>query len=111
VTVPEVDVHDAVERVEAGALLLDVREPDEWDAGHAPGATWVPLGELVQRADELPRDQAIVAICRSGARSGRATEYLNGAGYNVVNAAGGMKAWAAAGFDVVTDQGAPGVVK
>ena len=54
--------------VEDGALLLDVREADEWDAGHAPEAVWIPMGDLQTRVDELPRDRRIVAICRAGAR-------------------------------------------
>ena len=101
---------DAAQRVESGALLLDVREPDEWDAGHAPGAKHVPLGELGARVEELPKDRPIVAICRVGGRSGKATEALVNAGYDVVNLAGGMRAWDAAGQPVVTDDGSTGTV-
>jgi rhodanese-related sulfurtransferase len=107
---PEIDVHDAQDRIEQGAFILDVRELDEWTAGHAAGATFIPLGELVQRIDELPRDKPIIAVCRSGARSGRATEYLVNAGYDAVNMAGGMKAWERAGYEVTTDSAAPGQV-
>jgi rhodanese-related sulfurtransferase len=110
VSVPEVEADEAHALAESGALLLDVREADEWQAGRAPGAQWVPLGALTERVDELPRDRRIVAVCRSGARSGRATEFLNGHGLDVVNLAGGMKAWAAEGHPVEADDGGPGTV-
>jgi rhodanese-related sulfurtransferase len=108
--VPEVLAADAAASVEGGALLLDVREPDEWLAGHAPDAQHIPLGQLGARFEELPKDRPIVCICRVGGRSARATEALRGAGYDVVNLAGGMRAWAAAGQPVVTDDGSPGAV-
>jgi rhodanese-related sulfurtransferase len=110
VTVPEIGPEEAQALVDGGALLLDVRQPDEWEVGHAPAATFVPLGDVPARTDELPKDRRIVAICRSGARSGRATEFLNAQGFDVVNLAGGMKAWAAAGLPVETDDGGPGTV-
>lgn len=89
-----------------GAWLLDVREPDEWAAGHAPQATHIPLGQLGNRANEVPQDQDVYVICRSGGRSGRATEALNGAGWQAINVAGGMQNWAAAGRPMVADTGA-----
>ncbi|MHB8650371.1 MAG: rhodanese-like domain-containing protein [Gaiellaceae bacterium] len=89
-----IDARAAAALVERGeALLLDVREHDEWRAGHAPNAAHIPLGELAQRLQELPRDGRIVAVCRSGSRSGRATESLRRAGFRVENLEGGMKAW------------------
>jgi rhodanese-related sulfurtransferase len=91
-------------------VLLDVREPDEWQAGHAPDAQFIPLGELAQRAAEVPGDKRVVAICRAGSRSERAARFLIAAGFDVVNLAGGMRAWAAAGLEVVTDDGTPGTV-
>jgi rhodanese-related sulfurtransferase len=108
--VPEVDALEGHELVDAGALLLDVREPDEWAAGHAPEAQFLPLGQVQDRVDELPKDRRIVAICRSGARSATVTEALNAWGYDAVNLAGGMRAWAGAGLPVVTDDGSPGAV-
>lgn len=107
---PEIDPAEAALKVESGAFLLDVREPDEWAAGHAPGAKHIPLGELSARVDEVPEDRPVVAICRVGGRSAKATIALNNAGYDVVNLAGGMRAWAAAGQPVVTDDGSPGSV-
>jgi rhodanese-related sulfurtransferase len=86
--------------------LLDVREDDEWAAGHAPGARHIPLGELSARAGEVPQDELIYVICRSGARSGRAAQALAGAGWRAVNVAGGMQDWAAAGRAMITDSGA-----
>jgi len=88
------------------AWLLDVREPDEWAAGHAPLATHVPLSELGARTAELPHDREIYVICRSGHRSARAVRALNGAGWRAVNVAGGMHDWAAAGRPMTADSGA-----
>jgi rhodanese-related sulfurtransferase len=107
---PEIEVDDALTAVEAGAFLLDVRERDEWDAGHAPGAVHIPMGEVVARTGELPADCQIVAICRAGSRSRAVTDALVQAGYDAVNTIGGMNAWQAFGYDVVTDAGAPGTV-
>jgi len=89
-----------------GGWLLDVREDDEWAAGHAPQATHIPLGELAVRAGEVPQDREVYVICRSGARSARAAQALNGAGWTAVNVAGGMQDWAAAGRPMTTDSGA-----
>ena len=79
------------------AWLLDVREPEEWTARHAPGATHIPLGELNARGAEIPRDETIYVICRSGIRSARVAMALTGAGWQAVNVAGGMQDWAIAG--------------
>src|SRR4051794_27244018 len=108
-TVRDVSAEEGHDLVEAGAVLLDVREADEWEAGHAPEAVWIPMGEVQARADELPRDRRIVAICRAGSRSHTVAEALLGAGYDVVNLDGGMRAWAA-DFDVVASDGLPGTV-
>ena len=89
-----------------GAWLLDVRENDEWAAGYAPGARHIPLGELGARTAEIPQDQTIYVICRSGMRSGRAANALAAAGWQAVNVAGGMQDWAAAGPPMTTDSGA-----
>lgn len=86
--------------------LLDVREDDEWAAGHAPGARHIPLGQLGARAAEVPQDELIYVICRSGHRSANAAQALAGAGWRAVNVAGGMQQWAAAGRPMVTDSGA-----
>jgi rhodanese-related sulfurtransferase len=89
-------------------LLLDVRGPDELAAGHAEGAVHMPLGQLDPAA--VPNDRPVVAMCRSGNRSGIAAVLLAGAGRAVSNMAGGMQAWAEAGLPTVTDDGSPGVL-
>lgn len=94
-----VDVHEAARRIERGeAFVLDVREPDEWEGGRIPEATHIPLGEIAARLDELPHDRAIIAVCRSGNRSGHVTAALQRAGYRIENLEGGLKAWHEAGL-------------
>jgi rhodanese-related sulfurtransferase len=112
-TTPDLDHIDPVEskrRVDAGALLLDVRNPDEWQAGHAEGAAWIPMGELAERQEELPTDREIVVICKTGGRSAQVAKALLAAGYAAVNVAGGSEAWQSAGMPIVTDDGQPGTV-
>jgi rhodanese-related sulfurtransferase len=90
------------------AYLLDVREPDEWTAGHAPGAHHVPMMEIPARMADVPTDSEVVVVCRSGGRSGQVVSYLMGNGWdNVRNLDGGMQSWAAAGRDVVSENGQP----
>ena len=108
--VEDVSAEDGHGMLEAGGFLLDVREADEWDAGHAPEAHWIPMGDLQARVEELPRDRRIVAICRSGARSHAVAAALLGAGFDAVNLDGGMRAWAAEEYEVVARDGLPGVV-
>jgi rhodanese-related sulfurtransferase len=85
--------------------LLDVREADEWRAGHAPHAVHIPLSELNQRVGEVPNDRDIYVICRSGARSAQAVAAFNNAGWSSSNVEGGMHAWEAAGRPMVADSG------
>ena len=97
----EVSPTEAEERLRRGSVLVDVREPEEWRAGHAPGATHIPLGQLPQRLSELPRESEIITVCRSGNRSGKAAELLRGAGFDrVQNLMGGMIAWSKGGLPV-----------
>jgi rhodanese-related sulfurtransferase len=93
-----------------GALLVDVRENDEWQAGHAPEATHVPLSDLESRIIRVPRTQQLVIICRSGRRSDFAAASLRQAGYDAYNFSGGMHAWQQAGGAVLTSTGQPGSV-
>ncbi|SDC77630.1 rhodanese-like domain-containing protein [Actinokineospora iranica] len=88
------------------AVLLDVREQDEWDAGHAPGAVHIPMSELAGRLADVPDGGEIYVICRVGGRSARVTQYLNGNGWEAKNVDGGMQSWAALGRPLVTDSGA-----
>ena len=101
------DVHPEVMSADlpAGVFLLDVRENDEWAAGHAPDAVHVRLGELAARTDEIPRDREDYVICRSGARSAYAAQALADAGWNTVNVADGMTGWAVAGRPMISDTG------
>jgi len=90
----------------AGVFLLDVREDDEWAAGHAPEAVHVRLSELSMRGDEIPRDREVYVICRSGARSAYAAQALAGAGWATVNVSDGMTGWAVAGRPMISETGA-----
>ena len=101
-TTPAVGARGAHTLVDAGALLLDVREPDEWRAEHVPGALLLPMGQVRQHQFELPRDRRIVVVCRSGGRSAAVTESLLRSGFDAVNLAGGMCAWASAGLPTET---------
>ncbi|GAA1192273.1 rhodanese-like domain-containing protein [Pseudonocardia alaniniphila] len=92
------------------AALLDVRENDEWAAGHAPGARHLPMSELTARLNELPDDDPLYVVCRSGGRSSRVVAYLAGQGYPVVNVDGGMQSWAAQGRTIVSDNGNPEII-
>lgn len=103
-----VSAAQAAAMADTGAVLLDVREPHEWQAGHAPKARHIPLAHLARRAGELPHGRGVVTVCRSGARSARAAALLAGDGREVSNLAGGMHAWARAGLPVVARGGGPG---
>jgi rhodanese-related sulfurtransferase/molybdopterin-guanine dinucleotide biosynthesis protein A len=92
--VPEIDVETLAEHLERGAYLLDVRQPDEYADGHVPGAHLVPLGQVPERAAEVPADRPVYVMCRSGSRSQRAAEFLRAQGVDAVNVTGGMLAWA-----------------
>jgi len=96
--------------LDAGALVLDVREPHEWRAGHAPKARHIPLGELPQRLSEVPANRIVVTVCRSGMRSRQAAALLAREGRQVTNLAGGMHAWARAGLPVTAKGGSAGRV-
>ena len=102
------DIQPAVVSTElpAGVYLLDVREDDEWAAGHAPDAVHIPVGALNVRAAEIPQDHEVYVICRSGARSAYAAQALAGAGWKTVNVADGMTGWAVAGRPMVSEDGA-----
>jgi rhodanese-related sulfurtransferase len=94
-----------------GAYLLDVREPDEWAAGHAPGAHHLPMMQIPARMADVPTDVDVVVVCRSGGRSGQVVSYLMGNGWdNVRNLDGGMQRWAASGREVVSENGQPAQV-
>ncbi len=103
--IPAIDVQELAGRLDRGeGTLVDVRRPDEWDEAHIDGATLVTLDELPERMGELPTDQTLLVICRSGGRSAVATEALLGAGYDAVNVSGGMLAWIEAGNPTASGQ-------
>jgi rhodanese-related sulfurtransferase len=95
---PIITVHDAAKRIDAGTAVLDVREPAEFTAGHIVGASLIPLGELPDRVAEVPEGGPVIVVCRSGNRSGVATDTLRSAGRDAWNLQGGMNAWIAAGL-------------
>ncbi|WP_030738741.1 rhodanese-like domain-containing protein [Streptomyces sp. NRRL S-31] len=107
---PTVQVTD----LKDGDFLLDVREDDEWQAGHAEGALHLPMSDFVARYGELteaaPQDGRVHVICRSGGRSAQVTMYLVQQGIDAVNVDGGMHQWEQSGRPVVTDDGKPGSV-
>jgi rhodanese-related sulfurtransferase len=95
----EISVQDAFAKRESGAFILDVRQPEEWNQVHIPGATLIPLGELPNRLSEVPADQEVVVVCRSGNRSQQGRDILLKAGYEqATSMAGGMNQWQAAGY-------------
>lgn len=98
-----ISVSEAADRFAAGAFLLDVREQSEWNEAHINGAVLIPLGQLSTRLSEIPTDQDVLIICRSGNRSAQARDLLRAAGYpNTTSIDGGMNAWITAGLPVVT---------
>jgi rhodanese-related sulfurtransferase len=90
--------------------VLDVREDDEWKAGHIAGAQHIPLGQLRERLGEVPKDKPILAVCRSGSRSESATRGLRTLGYLIENLEGGVTAWKRAGLPLEAEGGGPGRV-
>jgi len=99
----EINAAKASELRDQGAFVLDVREPDEWAAGHIPGATLIPLGQLASRLAEVPQDQQVVVVCRSGNRSATGRDILLDAGFTeVTSMGGGMNTWISQGFETVT---------
>jgi rhodanese-related sulfurtransferase len=99
----EVSTSDALALRGSGAFMLDVREPDEWAAGHIPDATLIPLGDLPSRIAEVPTGRQVVVVCRSGNRSASGRDILLNAGYaSVTSMAGGMNDWTAKGYPTTT---------
>jgi len=86
-----------------GAILLDVREDDEWQQGHAPGAVHIPMADVPARTDELDYDAEVYVICRQGGRSIEVVKYLTHIGYEAVHVSGGMVAWQRTGRPLVAE--------
>lgn len=104
-SVPEIDVAELARQREAGAPLIDVREPDEWEEFRAPGAVLIPLGQVAERIGEIPAEGPVYVICKSGGRSAKAVELLRAEGVDAVNVAGGSLAWREAGQPVESGTG------
>ncbi len=100
--VDEITVDQLVIERERGATVIDVREVDEYIDAHVPGVRLVPLGTLPDELDALPRDERLFIICRSGARSLRAADFLLANGFDAVSVAGGTMAWVQRGLDYET---------
>ncbi|HEX3541299.1 MAG TPA: rhodanese-like domain-containing protein [Acidimicrobiales bacterium] len=98
----EVDLETFAAAHAGGAAVLDVRNPDEYESGHVPGAVLIPLGELGARQDEIPDGDPVYVICAMGGRSLQATKAMVDAGYPAVSVAGGTKGWIERGHRVVT---------
>ena len=92
-TIPEISAEDLASRLELGAQVIDVREPDEWDEAHLAGSHLIPLGQVVDRLDEIASGPPVYVICRSGVRSANACGYLRVQGIDAINVAGGILAW------------------
>lgn len=108
--IEEISPTEAAVRVQAGAFLLDVRNDDEWEAGHAPEAHYITLQHVPDRLSELPTDRPIIAVCRAGGRSLNAAKFLAEQNIVAANLTGGMQAWAAEGLEVIDANGTPGTV-
>jgi rhodanese-related sulfurtransferase len=88
----------------AAPFVLDVRQPEEFRSEHIAGSMLIPLGELHARLNELPKNQEIICVCRSGNRSGTAARLLQKAGFRAGNMVGGMLAWSRLGLPVERGQ-------
>ena len=101
-TISEVSVEELESVLRSGARLVDVREVDEYQSGHVPGAELIPLGSVPSEVDRFATDAPNYVICRSGARSYRACEFLVEQGLEAINVDGGTLAWIISGRDIVT---------
>ncbi|KAF0111163.1 MAG: hypothetical protein FD147_1101 [Chloroflexi bacterium] len=98
-----ITVENASERYANGAYLLDVREQSEWNEAHVEGAVLIPLGELSNRIAEIPANQDVLIICRSGNRSGQARDILRAAGLmRTTSITGGINQWTTIGLPVIS---------
>lgn len=93
----EIDIDELASGRTAGVPVIDVRQPEEYEAVHVPGAKLMPLADVVARLGEIPKVGPVYIICQSGQRSLRATEYLRNQGVEAYSVAGGTKAWVEAG--------------
>lgn len=98
--IEEITVDELDSRLAQGGRLIDVREPDEYEAGHVPGAVLIPLGTVPDNLDAFRGEGETFVLCKSGGRSMRACEYLEAHDITAINVIGGTGAWAASGRDL-----------
>jgi rhodanese-related sulfurtransferase len=108
--IPSVTVDQLPSPLPDDLTVVDVREPTEWVHGHVEGSLHVPLMQVPQRLEELPRDAQVLVVCAVGGRSARAVQYLQQQGIDALNLDGGLVEWHAAGRPLVADVGQPMVV-
>lgn len=110
--IPQVEIDAVPDPLPQGLVVLDVREDDEWAAGHIQGAVHIPLMDLPARLGEFVELEApqTLVVCKAGGRSARAVAYLAQQGYDVVNLVDGMIGWERAGRAMVSDTGQPAAV-
>jgi rhodanese-related sulfurtransferase len=99
----EVTIEELEDVIKRGGFVLDVREQDEWNEGHVPGAHHIPLGELENRIDEVEDGSRVFVICRSGKRSLQGADILESNGIDAVSVAGGTLGWIESGREVIED--------
>ncbi|MGV0743211.1 rhodanese-like domain-containing protein [Mycolicibacterium sp. XJ870] len=110
VEVAQADIAAVPTTFDGSVVLLDVREDDEWQRGHAAGAQHIPMGDVPARMAEIDPDAELYVVCLAGGRSQRVAQYLARNGYTPINVDGGMLAWAGAGRPVITDDGGAGTL-
>jgi rhodanese-related sulfurtransferase len=103
--IPSVTVGQVPDPLPEGVRVLDVREPQEWAAGHIEGAAHIPLHDLPSRLVEVPEASQLLVVCKVGARSAQAVAWLSRNGHEAVNLEGGMVDWSHAGRSMVRDDG------
>ena len=97
---PQISIEELAEARAGGPVeLVDVRQPEEYEAIHVPGARLIPLADVVARAGEIPKEGPVYVICQTGPRSQRAADYYRNLGIEAYNVDGGTKAWAEAGLE------------
>lgn len=108
VPVPSIGVNELFDALGAGAPLIDVREPHEYESVHIGSALLVPLGTVTESIDVFPTDRTVFVVCHLGGRSARAVQWLREQGIDAVNVAGGTQAWVDAGLPSVYHSSEPG---
>ncbi|MBD8506967.1 rhodanese-like domain-containing protein [Hoyosella sp. G463] len=109
-TIPSEPAAEIPDAGDGGVTIVDVREQDEWDQGHAPGALHIPMVDMPARYGEIDPDDDIYVVCRNGGRSFQVTLWLQSVGYDATNVSGGMVAWQKAGRAIESADGGSGYI-